>query len=223
MLSNAVDYESSLETIRLAIQFPGCVLAAVGVHPFTATKSSALDLGKFGGTIDDNAGWIKAIGEIGLDGKYTQDEHIKAKQKEVFRFFLGLAEERKLPVVVHSRGAVPETLSCLADFRIPRVLLHWYDGPIEALKTIKERGYLISIGPALLYSRRIQQIASMADPSMILSETDGPVLYRGLFEGQVTLPSHVVDVVRKLADVKGVSSDTMRSRILSSFQLLTNP
>ena len=78
MLSNATDYQSSLETIRLAKLFPGRVLAAVGVHPFTVTKSNDLDLDKFGKTIDDSASWITALGEIGLDGKYTQDEGIKA-------------------------------------------------------------------------------------------------------------------------------------------------
>lgn len=218
MLSNAVDYESSLATIRLAKQFPGRVLAAVGVHPFTVTKSSALDLDKFRGTIDDNAGWIRAIGEIGLDGKYTQDERIKATQKEIFRFFLELAEERKLPVVVHSRGAVPEILASLADFRIPGVLLHWYDGPIENLPLLKEREYLISIGPAILYSRRIAEIARTADPGLILSETDGPVKYRGLFGDQLTKPSFIVDVVKKLAEVKGISSDPMKSTISSNFQ-----
>ena len=222
MLSNATDYQSSLETIRLAKEFPNRVLAAVGVHPFTVIESDNLHLDKFGRMIDENSRSITAIGEIGLDGKYTQDEHIRAKQTETFRFFLALAEEKHLPVIVHSRLAVSETLEALRDFHIPRILLHWYDGPTENLETIKKRGYFISIGPALLYSRRILDIAKMAEPSKILSETDGPVRYRDLFGGNITLPSFVVEIVQRLAALKGVSSDTMRARIFSNFQLLTN-
>ena len=218
MLSNATDYESSLETIKLAKQFPDRVVAAVGVHPSTATRSNALKLDKFAKMIDDNAAWIKAIGEIGLDGTYTQDERAKATQQQVFRFFLELAEERKLPVAIHSRGAVSEILASLADFRIPRVLLHWYDGPVANLPLLKQHEYLISIGPAIFYSRKVTEIARSADSGLILSETDGPVKYRGLFGGQPATPACVVEVVRKLAEEKSMSLDVMRSTISSNFQ-----
>ena len=218
MLSNATDYETSLETIRLAKQFPDRVLAAVGVHPSTATRSSAPNLNKFAEMIDDNARWIKAIGEIGLDGTYAQDERAKTKQQQVFRFFLELAEEKKLPVAIHSRGAVPEALALLAGFRIPCVLFHWYDGPKTNLPLLREHGYLISIGPAIFYSRKITEIARLADPGLILSETDGPVKYRDLFGGQPAAPARVVEVVRRLAEEKGMSLDAMKSMISSNFQ-----
>jgi TatD DNase family protein len=222
MLSNATDYKSSLATINLAKAFPERVLAAVGVHPLTVLQSSNLHLEEFGKLIDENSERITAIGEVGLDGKYTQDERLRAKQLEVFRFFLGLAEEKHLPVIVHSRQAVSETLDTLSDFHAPNTLLHWYDGAVENLKSVKERGYFISIGPALLYSRRILEIARIADIDSILSETDGPVIYRGLFDGRLTLPSFVIDVVQKLAEVKGSSSETIRSAMLSNFRRLTN-
>jgi TatD DNase family protein len=218
MLSNAVDHESSLATIRLAKQFPSRVLAAVGVHPFTVTRPGALNLDKFSRMIDDNSGWISAIGEIGLDGKYAQDERVRARQRETFRFFLGLAEEKNLPVVVHSRGAVTEALASLADFRLPHVLLHWYDGPIENLSVLREREYLISIGPAALYSRKIAKIARAVDPGLILSETDGPVKYRGLFGDRVARPSFVVEVVKKLAELRGMNPEDTQSTISSNFE-----
>ncbi|MGA2625917.1 MAG: TatD family hydrolase [Candidatus Bathyarchaeia archaeon] len=221
MFSNATDYETSLATISLAKQYPSKVLAAVGVHPSTATKTESAQLEKFAALIDENADWVRAIGEIGLDGKYTQDTQIKTRQKEIFRFFLALAEERNLPAVVHSRQAVTEILHTLAEFKVPRILFHWYDGPIENLHLFKERGYWISIGPAVLYSRRISEIARAADLSLILSETDGPVSYHGLFADELTKPSFVVAVVRKIAEIKGLSLDVVRNQTLSNFQKFT--
>jgi TatD DNase family protein len=218
MLSNATDYETSLATISLAKRYPGRVLAAVGVHPFTATKTESFQLDEFAALIGENADWVRAIGEIGLDGKYTQDERIKNREQEVFRFFLGMAEERNLPAVVHSRQAVAEILDVLAEFKVPKILFHWYDGPIEDIHLLKERGYWISIGPAVLYSRRIGEIVRAVDLSMVLSETDGPVSYRGLFEGQLTQPSFVVAVVQKIAEIKGSSLELVRNQILSNFQ-----
>ena len=218
LLSNAVDYDSSKQTIAITKQFPEQVLPAVGVHPFTVTQQTNLRLDDFPRLIDDNAEFVKAIGEIGLDGKYTQNPQVMAKQNEVFRHFLALAEEKQLAAVVHSRQAVNETIDSLAEYHIPHVLLHWYDGPAETLPLIRERGYCISIGPAVLYSRRIAELARASDPTIILSETDGPVTYRGLFNDQLTEPSHVLEVVRRLAEIRSTALDNMRDTIFSNFR-----
>jgi TatD DNase family protein len=218
MLSNAVDYETSLETIKIAKSSSGRVLAAVGIHPSATLKRDDLHLDEFEKMVDENADSISAIGEIGLDGKYSQDERIKTKQKELFHFFLALAEEKSLPVVVHSRQAVSETIDFLARFRLPSVLLHWYDGPTDSLSTLKDRRYMISIGPAVLYSRKIAEIARAVNDDLILTETDGPVAYRGLFGKELTKPSFVVDVVKRLAEIRGSESDAMRSIVFSNFQ-----
>ena len=222
VLSNATDYQTSLETIALAKRYEGTVLAAVGVHPSAATKDDDPHLEKFSALVDENKNWIKAIGEIGLDGKYAISDRVKTKQRDIFRFFLSLAEERKLPVVVHSRQAPAEVLKALADYRIPRVLLHWYDGPLENIPLFKKLGYLISIGPVLFYSARIEEIARVAEPNMLLTETDGPVTYRGPFAGQLTKPSFVIQVVHKLAELKGATSNEMRDVVFANLQRFLN-
>ncbi len=217
LLSNAMDYDTSTQTIALAKLYPAKVLAAIGVHPWTATSSTDYHLDRFEQLIQENLDTVKAIGEIGLDGKYTQNEALKSRQKDVFRFFLTLAEKRQLPVMVHSRQAVDETLEVLSEFDLPKVLLHWYDGPSDKLKLIEERGYLISIGPAVLYSRRINEIAQNAALDMILTETDAPVKYRGPFEDRLTQPSFVVEVVRRLAEIKAISTEAMREGVWRNF------
>jgi TatD DNase family protein len=122
---------------------------------------------------------------------------------------------------VHSRQAVVETLDTLADFKALKILFHWYDGPIENLHIFKERGYWISIGPTVLCSRRISEITRAADLSIILSETDGPVSYRGLFGDELTKPSFVVAVVQKIAEVKGLNLESVGDQILSNFHKFT--
>jgi TatD DNase family protein len=218
VLSNATDYQTSLDTISLAKAFPERVLAAVGVHPFALLQSDNLHLEDFRRVIDENSRWITAIGEIGLDGKYTQDERVKVRQMEIFRFFLSLAEEKNLPVVIHSRQDSLRVIDCLSDFHLPSVLLHWYDGPIENLSLLEARRYMISVGPALLYSRKIAEIARTMDSNLILTETDGPVIYRGLFGNELTKPWFVIEVLNKLADIRGVTGDVMKSAIFSNFQ-----
>ena len=138
-----------------------------------------------------------------------------------------LNDDRRLPDLPDStleRGIgirVNRELDILAEFKVPKILFHWYDGPTENLDLFKERGYWISIGPAVLYSRRIGEIVRAADLSMVLSETDGPVSYRGLFEDRLTQPSFVVAVVQKIAEIKGSSPESVRDQIFSNFQKFT--
>jgi TatD DNase family protein len=223
LLSNAMDYATSVDTIALAKRFGGTVLAAIGLHPWSVVNSPTIDLTKFERLLDENREHVKAIGEIGLDGKYTQDTEKRNKQREVFQFFLAIAEKKRLPVVIHSRLAVDEVLNELSRFTQLKVLLHWYDGPVEKLKSIRERGYMISIGPALFYSKRIAEITRKADLGMILSETDGPVTYHGPFQGKFTQPSFVIDVVRRLAEMRSENVETVREAVWSNFQKYTLP
>ena len=220
LLSNAIDLATSLETISLAKEHQGLVAAAIGVHPFTIVNKGEADRERFDGLLNEHKELVSAIGEIGLDGKYTQDPDKVKLQREDFRFFLSVAEKRRLPVVVHSRSAVREVLDDLSGFDLPRVLLHWYDGPTENLKMIHDRGWMISIGPAVLYSRRIAQIAHAADMTLILTETDGPVRFHGPFEGKPTRPSFVINVIRKLAELKSKDSRDIQEEIGRNFRRL---
>lgn len=223
LLSNAMDFDTSIQTIALGRRYPGKVLAAIGVHPWTATNSTDYQLERFHQLVRENLDVVKAIGEIGLDGKYTQDDTPKSRQKDVFRFFLGLAEEHNLPVVVHSREAIDEVIEVLSEFNRQEVLLHWYDGPSEKLKLIEDRGYLVSIGPAVFYSRRISEIARNAPLDMILTETDAPVKYRGPFAERLTQPSFILDVVQKLGEIKALSTEAVVEALWRNFhRLITN-
>jgi len=163
---------------------------------------------------------VRAIGEIGLDGQYPQDDAKREQQRAVFLFFLTLAERKGLPVMIHSRLAIDEILGILPSFRLVRVLLHWYSGPSENLPLIKDRGYLISVGPSILYSKRAAEIARQADHSIILTETDGPVSFYGPFKGKTTRPSFVIDVVNKLAEIKNKTVEEIRDSVWNNFHSL---
>ena len=218
LLSNGMDYESSLRTINLSKRYDK-VIAAVGVHPWTTMNTNAtLDLTVFEQLVEENKTQVRAIGEVGLDGHYTQDDAKKHQQKEILLFFLALAERRKLPAVIHSRLATSEILEVLPSFKLVRVLLHWYSGPSENLRLIKDRGYLISVGPSILYSKRTAEVAREADLSLILTETDGPVSYYGPFKGKPTRPSFVIPVVEKLSEIKNKSIGETREIIWNNFR-----
>jgi TatD DNase family protein len=221
LLSNGMDYDSSVRTLALAEQYKGKVLAAVGIHPWTVSNTNAqLDLEIFEKLVGQNRDQVTAIGEVGLDGQYSQDHYKRLKQREIFLFFLRLAERCKVPIMVHSRLAVDDVLSMLPSFSIPKVVLHWYSGPVERLQALRDRGCFITVGPSILYSKRTLEIARQADLSILLTETDGPVSYFGPFKGKPTCPAFVIDVVKKLAEIKNENIDHVRCAIWNNFQSL---
>ena len=222
LLSNGTDYDTSLRTLDLAKQYGNRVLAAVGIHPWTVTNAiKQLDLEIFGKVLEENRKYVAAIGEVGLDGKYPQDDIKRARQREVFQFFLRLAERYQLPIMIHSRLAVDEVLSMLPSFSLPKVVLHWYSGPVEHLRLIKDQGYLITVGPSILYSQRSAQIARHTEMAIILTETDGPVSYFGPFKGRPTRPSFVIDVVKELAEIKNEKIEEIRNEVWNNFRSIT--
>lgn len=220
LLSNATDYQTSVQTLEIAAKYHPIVLAAIGVHPWTANTEADCQLDEFEELIKANETLVEAIGEIGLDGKYPQNEQTRRRQRKIFEFFLQMAERHRLPVIVHSRLALEEVLEILPKYNLQKVLLHWYDGPTEKLRLIRDLGYLISVGPTVLYSRRMSEIAREADLTMILTETDGPVTYSGPFKGRITKPSFVIDVARRLVEIKSLSSEAIQEALTANFRKL---
>jgi TatD DNase family protein len=102
--------------------------------------------------------------------------------------------------------------------------LHWFDGNLDQLKVSGDHGYLISFGPALLYSHKLQKLAHAADITTILTETDGPVRFRGApFGEKLTMPSFVIHVVRKIAEIKSTSTETVEDAVRENFEQLLGP
>src|SRR3989304_6577851 len=101
LVSNSMDLETSLGTLRLAEKYPRTVYPALGIHPWNVNVLKDNELEETLKLIEVQAQRkaIAAVGEIGLDSKY---ENIWNKQLLVFDNMLQLAEKLQLPVIVHS-------------------------------------------------------------------------------------------------------------------------
>lgn len=203
LLSSGVDRHSSERILGLAREHPDVVQAFVGIHPSEAGKG--LDLSWLQSALKDASG----AGEIGLDPKYSS-LGTESPQMKAFEAQLAAAEKAGKPVQVHSRDAERACLDVLSSIRLKSVLMHWFQGE-ELVGVIRDRGYFVSFGPALIYSKKLQRIASSSDPRLVLSETDGPVAFEAL--GGVQGPSLVPSVVFKLAELWRVSFEEGRESI----------
>jgi TatD DNase family protein len=136
---------------------------------------------------------------------------------------LRLAEKLKLPVVIHSRGTTEFIVDMLPSYNLGHVLLHWFSHPIPALAQAVERGYYITEGPPTVYSNGIREVINNTPLTNIMTETDGPVLFRKApFNGQVTKPSFVREVVHAIAEIKKQPPETVADQIVQNFETFFN-
>ena len=173
----SMDIETSNETLTLH-EKSNNILPFIGIHPEMAQKDTL----PVYALIEQNHETISGVGEIGLDRTYIDSEEEWKVQKDVFSKQLSLAEKFNKPVSIHSRKTLPDIFEILPSYKIPGILLHWFDGNKSQLKTAMDNQYFVSYGPLLVYANDKQVLLTKTDPSSLLVETDGPVKFSHCFE-----------------------------------------
>jgi len=218
LVSNSMDYETSVGSLRLAETYPRMVYAALGIHPWNVKALTEDDLQQTLGLIStqkQNKALV-AIGEIGLDYKYTK---IWDKQLMVFDRMLKLAENLGLPAIIHSRGTTAQIVDMLPSYNLRKVLLHWFSRPVSALTKAVEYGYYITEGAPTAYSSGIRDIVRRTPLTNLLTETDGPVrFYKSPFKGKRTTPAFIPTVVEAIAEVKSMDVEDVAAQIIKNFE-----
>jgi TatD DNase family protein len=203
VLAVSIDTATSEATLKLAHGHPGHIVPFIGIHPAEVEEAP---LKEFLAFYEQVKGSASGIGEVGLDPTYGGEEHYRL-QRKVFHAHLELAERDQKPLSIHIRRVYDELLDILSTYRLQGVLLHWFQGEPRHLERAAELGYYFSFGPSLLYSKRMRRLASRAPRDRVLTETDGPVRFRGCFGGRVALPTFLPSVVYALAGLWGTSYD----------------
>ena len=220
LVSNSMDLETSVGSLKLSEQYSGMVYAALGVHPWNVQNLTDAELKRVEELISEERARknkaLVAIGEIGLDYKYTR---VWDKQLMVFNEMLNLAEKLDLPVIIHSRGTTSQIVDMLPSFNLKKVLLHWFSHPLSALKKALEHGYYITEGPPTAYSNGIREVVRRTPLTNLLTETDGPVRYwKNPFKGKRTTPAFIPTVVKAVAEVKGLEVEEVAAQIVKNFE-----
>ena len=209
----SVDSKTSLDTIKLAQEFPGKVLPFVGIYPQMA---EIVNMDKFLEYFDKVKDVVVGIGEIGLDRRIDSNQILSDAQKSVFKMQLEIAEKLGKPVALHARGTLKETLETLSSYRLKNVLLHWFTGSDDELKEVTDRGYYASFGPAMVSSKRKRQLVCSMPKEYILVETDGPVRFSGCFSGKIALPTFLPTILLSLSSSLHMSFDDVLSLVFQN-------
>ncbi len=220
LVANAMDLESSRRSLKLAEEYPDHVYAALGIHPWNTKKLAPNETQD---TIDlifenaENKQRLVAVGEIGLDATYAGNGEPTEIQMQVFHEMLSAAEKSSLPVIIHSRGTTSQIVSLLPSYKIKKVLLHWFSQPHSLISKIVDRGYYITEGPPSIFSGSIREVIRRIPLTNLMTETDGPVRFRGPFKGKLTTPSFIPTVVEAIAELKEKEKSEVANQIFQNF------
>ena len=186
----SMDYTSSKKTLELGKKSE-YILPFIGMHPEKAQD----DTESIFKLIVENNEKISGVGEIGLDHTYTNSDEEFQKQEEVFKTQLSYAEKFGKPVSIHSRKTLDQILEILPSYKVPSVLLHWFDGSKKQLQKAMDLECYVSFGPVMVYSQDKQVLLSKANKDKILVETDGPVRFSRCFENKTAQIDFIPSII----------------------------
>jgi TatD DNase family protein len=238
MLTAGTTLATSKAALELARGREG-VWATVGIHPGHAGPSvfdsgemgpeegalarriadegELFDASKFRELAEDPK--VVGIGECGLDYFHATDRDLQAKQRELFIAQIEFAKEVGKPLVVHCRDAYADLIEILSVHR-PLLLergpgiMHFFAGSAADAVALLGLGFSFTFGGAITLPHRpgktdYASVLAVVPDDRILSETDAPYVAPLAHRGKRNEPKYVVEIVEKLAAMRGMSSEAM--------------
>lgn len=196
------DIKSSINATSLANKFEH-VYASVGVHPHDTDSLTEDDLNTIKNLCKEEK--VVAIGEIGLD--YYYDNSKRENQRFWFDRQLSLAEEINIPITVHTRDAMADTIDILKCHKNAEGIIHCYSGSKESAKILLDMGFFISFAGPLTFKNASTalEVAKYVPSDRMLIETDSPYLAPVPYRGKRNEPSFVAEVAKRLSEIRGIS------------------
>lgn len=155
-------------------------------------------------------GDLVAVGETGLE--YFHFPETKEVQKTLFVRYLQLAIETSLPVIIHCRDAFEDFFKIIDDVYPNRPgVLHCFTGTEQEAQQLMERGWYLSLSGIVTFkkSEELRRVAKNIPLDRLLVETDSPYLAPQSRRGKQNEPAYIFETARCVADVRGISVETL--------------
>ena len=235
-----VNVGTQRDTSRLAVELAeehDGLYAAIGLHPIH-TGSSYHDAKELGGGEAAKAFVSRgeefdmeyykklaqhpktvAIGECGLDyyrfNELESRESQIEKQKRAFSSQITLAREVAKPLMIHCRAAFPDLIEIVSAnmYGLPPSIIHFFSGTLDEAKKLLSLGFLFTFGGVITFTHDYDEVIKMIPAEHLLSETDAPYVAPVPHRGKRNEPSYVVEVAKRLAEIKEIPLDSMIEQI----------
>lgn len=206
IVNSCASIENMDETIELTRKYP-FIYCSVGVHPDDAGNMTQQVLDR----VRSLCSYEKtvAVGEIGLD--YYWDKALREVQKKWFRAQLEIAEQEKLPFVIHSRDAAEDTLAIMKEMKAGQMsggIIHCFSYSVEIAREYLNMGLYLGIGGVVTFknARKLKEVVEYAPLEQLVLETDSPYLAPVPNRGKRNSSLNLCYVAEEIAQIKGISA-----------------
>jgi TatD DNase family protein len=199
-----VDSSCRAALLALEASHPGRCIGMTGLHPCSVKEDYTAELRMIEEDLARRR-WA-AVGEIGLD--FYWDRTFECQQYEAFHLQIEWAVQYRLPIVIHSRDSMKESIGVVREHRGKGVkgIFHCFGSTVEDANAIVDLGMYLGIGGVITYKNSTLPAVLRDVPlEHIVLETDAPYLTPVPFRGKRNESAYLRYVVEKLAEVKGVS------------------
>ncbi len=210
IVTSAPDIKDYNITMELAEKHKGFVHACLGLHPthIPGDPEKAFEL------IRKNADKIVAVGETGIDYHHLRTEEERQKSENLFKKMIEIANELRLPLVVHSRSenadkenkGVQRAIDVLAAAKVG-VMMHFFSGSAEQMDECISRGYMISFTTMICISKKYRKLARDCPMENMLLETDAPWLDPGSPGTLTNRPWNIGRSAEAIAGIRKMTAD----------------
>ncbi|MBS1510543.1 MAG: TatD family hydrolase [Bacteroidetes bacterium] len=213
----AIDSATHDPMIALEDKFPGSCHAMMGVHPCSIKEDYRKEL-------EVAEQWLSqrkfaAVGEIGLD--FYWDKTFIEQQFDAFRTQIEWSLQYRLPIVIHTRNAIRETIEVVKEYaeKGARGIFHCFGGTKEEADEITSMGFYLGIGGVLTYKKSgLAEVLEKISLEHLVLETDAPYLTPVPFRGKRNESAYLKYIVQRLAEVKNTTPEVVAGITTSNAQ-----
>ncbi len=199
-----IDHTSIDDMLETAEKYPDYCIPMMGLHPCSVTKDFEKELYLIEDWLTKSKQFV-AVGEIGTDLYW--DKSLFDQQKEAFRIQCELALKHELPVVIHCRESIDETIALVREFeeRGLKGVFHCFTGTLAQAEQMIQLGFYLGLGGVATFKNGglIEVIPDIPLESILL-ETDSPYLAPTPLRGKRNEPSFIIHVTEKIAQLKSL-------------------
>lgn len=216
-----IDINTVSSMLSLESRYKTCH-SMIGLHPCSVDNNYVYQLSVLYQYLVDNSGFV-GIGEIGLD-TYWDKTHYK-EQIEAFEKQIMWALDFDLPIVIHSRDTLDETIDIVSKHQNGQLkgVFHCFNGSVEQGKRIVDIGFYMGIGGVVTFKNAgvDQSVAKLPLDNMVL-ETDAPYLAPVPFRGKRNEPAYLKYIALRLAEIMELSIEDIEEATTKNAKMLFN-
>ena len=206
----AIDSTETENIFSLEKKYPARCFAMMGLHPCSVKENYKEELEMVYNWLQKRR--FAAIGEIGLD--FYWDKTFTDLQYESFHRQIDWALQYDLPVVLHTREAVQQSIDVIKKYagKNLRGIFHCFSGTLQNALDIIDMGFYLGIGGVITYKNSgLAEVIKEIDIKNIVLETDAPYLTPVPFRSKRNESSYLKYVVQKIAEVKNISVEEVEA------------